>query len=77
MMENDGMKFSTRDNDNDYSFMNMASFFKSPWWWNTSSGAALNGVYEASDNYGPYWFKFNDDAKVLTATAMKLHQIPQ
>ena len=80
MADNNGMKFSTADNDNDlvdHYDINLAANNAAPWWWNTvPSDASLNGVF-GGDTRGPFWFTFTDDYDALTATAMKLHQIPQ
>ena len=52
MTENNGMKFSTSDRDNDNnSAYNMAIYTGGPWWHNSVLRSNLNSVYMSSTGY--------------------------
>ena len=54
LANHNGMKFSTRDNDNDISIYNCAQERSGAWWYNNCDRSNLNGLYIANGH--------NDDA---------------
>ena len=57
-----GMKFSTRDNDNDKTSGNCAIVYKGAWWYNKCHYSNLNGLYlvgpHTSYANGVNWYHF-------------------
>ena len=70
-----GMKFSTRDNDNDYYYsLNCAQYFNGAWWFKSCYWSHLNGPYQhnlsVSSTNGIIWHGFYS----LKFTEMKTHR---
>ena len=68
-----GMKFTTKDSDNDVYGGNCANRFKGGWWYDSCHEANLNGLY-ASTNYGEgvNWRHWKGYYYSLKFTEMKL-----
>ena len=61
-LQQDGMKFSTRDQDNDIHGSNCATEFKGAWWYGSCHNSNLNGLYlNGSHNdraVGINWYQY-------------------
>ena len=75
---NDGMRFSTRDNDNDnYDTVNCAEVHKGAWWFNACYQSHLNAPYY-HDSYsaatwrGIIWYDWKGKDYTLKFTEMKI-----
>ena len=69
-----GMKFSTKDKDNDVSTGNCAVQFSGAWWYESCYLSNLNGLYLEEYNFeGVNWFYFRDYHS-LKFTEMKLQK---
>ena len=69
-----GMKFSTKDKDNDVSLDNCAVLFSGAWWYESCYLSNLNGLYLKEYNVkGINWFHFRDFHS-LKFTEMKLQK---
>ena len=72
-----GMKFSTRDNENDKSGdYNCADYYNGAWWFNACFRPHLNGRYytnptEAAAWHGIIWYDWKGDSYSLKFTEMK------
>ena len=71
-----GMKFTSRDRDNDnYSSTNCAKIHGG-WWYNTCFRAALNGPYRKTDNFpawrGVIWYTWLGHSKSLREVVLKI-----
>ena len=71
-----GMKFTTRDNDNDNSVgFNCAQYWRSGWWFNVCMQSLLNGPYShnpvVSDWRGIIWYDWRGSHYSLKFTEMK------
>lgn len=68
-----GMKFSTKDKDNDPSGSHCAQTYTGAWWYESCHSSNLNGKYGATGNKGPRWggFKGSDPMK---ETEMKIRR---
>ena len=70
-----GMKFSTRDNDNDNNGGNCAQGFRSGWWFNVCMQSLLNGPYShnpvVSEWHGVIWYDWKGASYSLKFTEMK------
>ncbi|XP_019864052.1 PREDICTED: fibrinogen-like protein A, partial [Amphimedon queenslandica] len=70
-----GMRFSTRDNDNDnHESLNCAQHYTGAWWYNTCAYSHLNGLYfnTANDDYrGTYWRHWKGATISLKFSEMK------
>ena len=60
-----GMKFTTRDNDNDYHFQNCAVLHHGAWWYKSCSESNLNGRYFDDNNVnnatGIVWYELRQN----------------
>ena len=60
-----GMKFTTRDNDNDYHFQNCAVLRHGAWWYKSCSESNLNGRYfdyhYENNATGIVWYEFQQN----------------
>ena len=69
-----GMKFSTKDQDNDKSSSHCASRWKGGWWFNSCHRTFLNGLYQSgsSSNY-IHWYTWRGRSS-LTFSEMKFRK---
>ena len=70
-----GMKFSTKDSDNDKWKNNCAASYKGGWWYNACYTSNLNGYYSKTKRVGdPYvnWSGWKNSHEALKFTEMKL-----
>ena len=71
----DGMKFTTRDRDNDNYKKNCAKVHNG-WWFNACFRAALNGPYRETDSFpawqGIIWYTWLGENKSLRKVVMKI-----
>ena len=74
--EQNGMKFSTRDKDQDVDSRNCAEFFKGAWWYHDCHQSNLNGIYHegAHKTYadGINWYTWKGHYYSLKFTEMKM-----
>ena len=75
LTRHNGMAFTTKDNDNDKSRENCATYYKGAWWYERCYYANLNGLYlknqkSANDN-GIVWYTWQPGIS-LKFTEMKL-----
>ena len=72
---NNGMKFTTRDNDNDNHSGNCALIWHGAWWFNTCFDSLLNGPYHhnpvLSSSSGIIWVAWKGQYYSLKFTEMK------
>ena len=74
-----GMKFSTRDNDNDNSGRNCANDFNGAWWFNSCFQSHLNGGYYTNPTgagtwRGIIWYVWKGESYSLKFSEMKTHR---
>ena len=71
-----GMKFTTKDVDNDkYGSGNCAVIEKGAWWYNKCSFSNLNGLYRTSPHYtqdGIYWYHWKKSWYPFKNAEMKI-----
>ena len=71
-----GMKFSTRDNDND-NYSGNCAYSRGAWWFNSCFYSHLNGPYHhnpvISYGYGIIWYDWKGFSYSLKFTEMKTH----
>ena len=67
-----GMKFSTKDNDNDKHVDNCAELHHGAWWYNSCSDSNLNGLYSASNETGIFWLDYKYQGYPITYTRMRI-----
>ena len=65
-----GMKFSTKDRDNDGVSTNCAVLWTGAWWYNECYCSHLNGPYLQGSNRGMHWLSWHYSS--LKYTEMKL-----
>ncbi|XP_048740399.2 ryncolin-1-like [Ostrea edulis] len=73
--EHNGMKFSTKDQDNDTHRGNCAKGYKGGWWYGTCFASNLNGQYANSAVDGfkyPNWFHWGNNYEALKRTSMMI-----
>ena len=71
----DGMKFSTKDNDNDYHRGNCAVLHHGAWWYKSCSDSNLNGLYSATNDTGIFWLDYEPETeRILSSTTMRIHR---
>ncbi|XP_050088564.1 ficolin-1-like [Anopheles aquasalis] len=77
MWLNKGMKFSTKDRDNDeHSSEHCAQVHEGAWWYNACSDANLNGRYLNAQSYkSMIWYDFDDDNQGLAYSRMMIRQL--
>ena len=69
-----GMKFSTRDNDNDKDSGNCAQYWNGAWWFNICFSSHLNGQYHHNpviSTNGIVWYDWKGNYYSLMFTEMK------
>ena len=71
-----GMKFSTRDNDNDKDSGNCANYWNGAWWFNVCFQSHLNGPYYTNPTgagtwRGIIWYDWKGNDYTLKFTEMK------
>ena len=76
---NNGMKFSTKDNDNDKERhgKNCAAQYKSGWWYNSCHYSHLNGAYpgrRALSNAYCVWYRFDGWYSLKSAEMKTRHR---
>ena len=77
MLYHNGMKFSTKDQDNDLSSRNSAEYFQGAWWFNKGYMSHLNGRHPSATavysivNYIT-WYSFENKPGEWTVSEMKL-----
>lgn len=74
---NNGMKFSTKDNDNDKNGGNCAAIYGNGWWFNHCHYTNLNGIYykkKTSTSAGMTWYhwKNKDVFEALKSSKMMI-----
>ena len=75
LTEHNGMKFSTKDQDNDQNGGNCAVGFKGAWWYNACHASNLNGKYlSGTTEYasGVLWYHWKGYYYSLKISEMKL-----
>ena len=76
---NNGMKFSTKDNDNDkHVILQCAAHNKGAWWFNACFQSHLNGPYYHGGSvptwHGIIWYDWKGDSYSLKFTEMKVRR---
>ncbi|XP_050092486.1 fibrinogen-like protein A [Anopheles aquasalis] len=73
---NKGMKFSTKDRENDVSVNDCARNFHGAWWYNGCTYANLNGVYKNAINHKSiHWHSFKNDYHGLSFSRMMIREL--
>ncbi|XP_050094086.1 fibrinogen C domain-containing protein 1-like [Anopheles aquasalis] len=77
MIRDNGMKFSTKDRDNDRTTtFNCVEWFENPWWQNSCSGANLNARYiNAVDRKSMHWLGFKG-REGLSLSKIMIRELP-
>lgn len=78
MTSHNGMKFSTKDRDNDTSRKSCAMLFKGAWWYDGCHQSNLNGLYlkgkHKSHADGVEWYHFKGHYYSLKETIMMVRK---
>ncbi|KAL3885211.1 hypothetical protein ACJMK2_025299 [Sinanodonta woodiana] len=70
-----GMKFTTKDKDNDLNSLNCANEFKGGWWYNACHYSNLNGIYGSTKNgEGINWYAYADHFTSMIYADMKIRR---
>ncbi|XP_035774639.1 fibrinogen C domain-containing protein 1-like [Anopheles albimanus] len=77
MADNVGMKFSTKDRDNDkYQARHCAQYHESGWWYESCTYANLNGRYiNAEDVKSMFWWDFKTNREGLSYSRMMIREV--
>ncbi|XP_035796446.1 fibrinogen-like protein A [Anopheles albimanus] len=77
MTYNNGMKFSTKDRDNDLSATyDCAQLHEGAWWYSACSLATLNAPYRnVSNGESMYWYNFKTDYRALSYSRMMIREL--
>lgn len=70
-----GMKFSTKDNDNDKRGSNCAATYGNGWWFKNCHHSNLNGIYfkkQTSTNTGLTWYYWENGYKWESLKSSKM-----
>lgn len=70
-----GMKFSTKDRDNDKAGANCAAANGNGWWFNACHHSNLNGIYykkDTSTSAGMTWFYWDNANKWVSLKSSKM-----
>ncbi|XP_062599677.1 ficolin-1-like [Saccostrea cucullata] len=77
---NNGMRFSTKDQDNDKASYNCAINHHGAWWYSACTNSNLKGKYALSavTSYKcPYWYRWTNGYRALQRTVMMIrHKCP-
>ncbi|KAL3885210.1 hypothetical protein ACJMK2_025298 [Sinanodonta woodiana] len=70
-----GMKFTTKDKDNDQYSLNCASSYKGGWWYTSCHSSNLNGIYgSAKYGEGINWYTYAGHHTSMTYADMKIRR---
>ena len=79
LVHSNGMRFTTRDRDQDRGAGNCAETFKGGWWYKACHAANLNGLYHAGSHEsfadGVNWKQWKGYNESLTWTEMKFRPV--
>ena len=70
--QHDGMMFSTKNRDNDFSNGTCAQFCKGAWWYKNCQWSNLNGLYTENGPAGVTWYHWKGNYTPLKESEMKL-----
>ncbi|XP_058120433.1 microfibril-associated glycoprotein 4-like [Anopheles ziemanni] len=73
-----GMKFSTKDQDNDNSENHCAIRHGGAWWYRSCTSSNLNGLYTNEPfirSRGMFWYSFKNDERDLVLTRMMIREV--
>uniref|UniRef100_A0A2M4AXH1 Putative ficolin n=1 Tax=Anopheles triannulatus TaxID=58253 RepID=A0A2M4AXH1_9DIPT len=71
-----GMKFSTKDRDNDLNSGQCAHHWESAWWFRNCAWADLNGLYKNVDDWKSInWYHFKNDKRGMSFTRIMIREM--
>nr|AJQ21508.1 fibrinogen-related protein 12 [Mytilus galloprovincialis] len=70
--DGNGMKFSTKDSDNDINSGNCAHDRHAGWWFRSCDYANLNGRYNDTHGAGNYWYRWRQNTTPLKKSIMMI-----